>query len=155
MSKKLSAKTADKYALYQQAVQSAEQDVDFLYQTYKSIRKKKPYHLREDFCGTCLLSCYWVKLGKKFTTESYDIDPEPLSWGRENNLKPLGKAAERLQQFEEEYEGQEVPKPPHWGGYLVRPVSIEFWQGRPNRLHDRIRFRLEENYDWTVERLAP
>ena len=62
---------------------------------------------------------------------------------------------ERLQQFEEEYEGQEVPKPPHWGGYLVRPVSIEFWQGSPNRLHDRIRFRLEENYDWTVERLAP
>lgn len=62
---------------------------------------------------------------------------------------------ERLQQFEEEYEGQEVPKPPHWGGYLVRPVSIEFWQGRPNRLHDRIRFSLEENYDWTVERLAP
>jgi len=102
MNKNLSAKTADKYALYQRAVQSAEQDADFLYQTYQSIRSKKPKHLREDFCGTCLLSCYWVKLGKSFTTESYDIDPEPLAWGLENNLKPLGKVAERVHQFEED-----------------------------------------------------
>lgn len=46
-------------------------------------------------------------------------------------------------------------RPPHWGGYLVRPQSIEFWQGRPNRLHDRIRYSLQENFDWLMERLAP
>ncbi|QAA80273.1 pyridoxamine 5'-phosphate oxidase [Aequorivita sp. H23M31] len=60
----------------------------------------------------------------------------------------------KLHQLEKEYENREVPKPMEWGGYLIRPVSIEFWQGRPNRLHDRIRYTLI-NYDWVIERLAP
>jgi pyridoxamine 5'-phosphate oxidase len=60
----------------------------------------------------------------------------------------------RLKELEKEYIGKEVPKPANWGGYLVSPVSFEFWQGRPNRLHDRIRYRLNE-YDWIIERLAP
>ena len=102
MSKNLTAKTADKYALYQRAVQSEDQDVSFLFQTYKTIRKKEPKHLREDFCGTCLLSANWVKLGNDFTTESYDIDPEPLAWGLEKNLLPLGKTAERVIQYQED-----------------------------------------------------
>lgn len=102
MTAKYTAKTADKYVLYQRAVQSAEQDVEFLYSTYKNLRGKKPRHFREDFCGTCLLSGEWVKLGKKFTTESYDIDPEPLAWGKEHNLKPLGKKAQRVVQYEED-----------------------------------------------------
>lgn len=102
MGKKFSAKTADKYVLYQKAVQSAEQDVEFLFDTYKSLRGKEPRHLREDFCGTCLMSSYWVKLGKDFTTESYDIDPEPLKWGLENNIKSLGKASSRLSQYQED-----------------------------------------------------
>ena len=57
-----------------------------------------------------------------------------------------------------EYEGDEtIPRPPHWGGYVVRPTTIEFWQGRPNRLHDRLRYRRDnpESTDWTLERLAP
>jgi SAM-dependent methyltransferase len=102
MARTFTAKTADKYVLYQQAVQSADQDVLFLVDTYKTLRGKAPRHFREDFCGTCLLSAEWVKLHKKNTTESYDIDPEPLSWGRENNLKPLGKASQRVQQFQED-----------------------------------------------------
>ena len=62
---------------------------------------------------------------------------------------------EGLKALEEQYKGKEIPRPAYWGGYLVRPISIEFWQGRPNRLHDRIRFTLQEDYDWKIERLAP
>ena len=61
---------------------------------------------------------------------------------------------ENLAKLEAEYEDKDVSKPDNWGGYLVKPISIEFWQGRANRLHDRIRYTLEE-YDWVVERLAP
>lgn len=102
MTTEFTAKTADKYVLYQRAVQSAQQDADFLYDTYTAIRGISPTHFREDFCGTCLLSAYWVQKNKKCTTESYDIDPEPLQWGLENNLKPLGSAAKRVKQFEED-----------------------------------------------------
>jgi pyridoxamine 5'-phosphate oxidase len=62
---------------------------------------------------------------------------------------------QELKELEVTYKNKEVPRPSHWGGYLVRPVSIEFWQGRPNRLHDRIRFTLQEDWDWKMERLAP
>ncbi|MFX0557681.1 pyridoxamine 5'-phosphate oxidase [Maribacter sp. CXY002] len=62
---------------------------------------------------------------------------------------------ENLKKLENEYKGKEIKRPEHWGGYLVRPISIEFWQGRPNRLHDRIRYTLENDLDWIMERLAP
>jgi pyridoxamine 5'-phosphate oxidase len=51
--------------------------------------------------------------------------------------------------------GADVPKPDHWGGYRLRPNSIEFWQGRDNRLHDRMRYRIQENGAWVIERLEP
>ena len=60
-----------------------------------------------------------------------------------------------LNNLEKKYEGKEIQRPDYWGGYLVRPISIEFWQGRPNRLHDRIRYTLQEDFDWKIERLAP
>ncbi len=62
---------------------------------------------------------------------------------------------EKLAALEQEFEGKDIPRPQHWGGYIVRPVSLEFWQGRPNRLHDRIRYELQDNLDWKIERLAP
>lgn len=62
---------------------------------------------------------------------------------------------EKLSLLEKKYENQDIPRPAFWGGYLVRPVSIEFWQGRPNRLHDRIRYSLTDTYDWRIERLSP
>lgn len=61
----------------------------------------------------------------------------------------------RLRALETEYAGREIPRPDFWGGYLVRPVSMEFWQGRPNRLHDRLRFTLDDALVWHRERLAP
>tara|TARA_R110000868_G_scaffold185061_4_gene426839 strand:- start:368 stop:1012 length:645 start_codon:yes stop_codon:yes gene_type:complete len=63
----------------------------------------------------------------------------------ENNLK----------QIEVKYEGIVIPRPEHWGGYVVSPVEIEFWQGRPNRLHDRIRYSTQQDFGWKKERLSP
>lgn len=62
---------------------------------------------------------------------------------------------DRLQQLEKKYKEKEIERPENWGGYIVKPTSIEFWQGRPNRLHDRIRYTLGEDYVWKIERLAP
>jgi pyridoxamine 5'-phosphate oxidase len=60
-----------------------------------------------------------------------------------------------LSDLEIKYHGKEIPRPDFWGGFLVRPQSIEFWQGRPNRLHDRLRYELEADFNWKLERLAP
>lgn len=61
-----------------------------------------------------------------------------------------------VQSLQDEYKDAEtLPKPPHWGGYLLKPNFIEFWQGRPSRLHDRIAFELDESQNWQIKRLAP
>jgi len=63
---------------------------------------------------------------------------------------------ERHAEFDEKFTGKEVLRPPHWGGWLLVPEVFEFWQGRPNRLHDRFRYRRDdETQEWVIERLAP
>ncbi|MET8039453.1 pyridoxamine 5'-phosphate oxidase [Micromonospora sp. NPDC005215] len=63
---------------------------------------------------------------------------------------------ERYREVAERFDGEaEIPIPPHWGGFRVRPDSVEFWQGRAGRLHDRLRFRHLDEGGWIVERLAP
>lgn len=58
-------------------------------------------------------------------------------------------------ELENELKGKKLQRPSHWGGYILKPVIIEFWQGRPSRLHDRLQYSLKENGEWKIERLAP
>lgn len=61
---------------------------------------------------------------------------------------------EKQEFYEKQFEGREVPRPPHWGGYRLVPAYLEFWQGRPSRLHDRLAYTRQEG-TWTLERLSP
>jgi len=70
-------------------------------------------------------------------------------------IKSRAVLEDKLNELEERFRDKEIERPKYWGGYLVKPFSIEFWQGRPNRLHDRILDTLETNLNWKIERLAP
>lgn len=62
---------------------------------------------------------------------------------------------QRQQELTQKYADQPIPRPPHWGGFALRPDRLEFWQGRPSRLHDRLRYQRQDDRSWTLERLAP
>ena len=78
------------------------------------------------------------------------------AWASEQSRPVGGRSVleERVKALEEVYEDREIPRPPFWGGYRVEPHAIEFWQGRENRLHDRISYRRETGV-WKLERLQP
>ena len=74
----------------------------------------------------------------------------------QSTIVPGRKALEEaMKAVEQKYAGQPVPLPPYWGGYRVTPETVEFWQGRRSRLHDRLRYRRGADGSWTVERLSP
>jgi pyridoxamine 5'-phosphate oxidase len=62
---------------------------------------------------------------------------------------------DKLKQLELDSQGKEILRPEFWGGFLIKPVEVEFWQGRPNRLHDRIRYQLQADFSWKIDRLSP
>lgn len=78
------------------------------------------------------------------------------AWASEQSTVIAGRSVieERSEKYQRQF-GENIPRPDWWGGYLVRPKTIEFWQGRPGRLHDRILYSLQEDGGWKVERLAP
>jgi len=79
------------------------------------------------------------------------------AWASDQSAAIPDRAAleEKWNQIEARYAGQEVPRPPFWGGYRLRPARIEFWQGRPNRLHDRFCYTRQPDKTWRIERLSP
>ena len=79
------------------------------------------------------------------------------AWASPQSTVIAGRAVieESYRVIERKYECREVPLPPNWGGFRLAPETVEFWQGRRSRLHDRLRYRRETNGDWLVERLAP
>jgi hypothetical protein len=90
--KRSMAERADVHDLYERSVQNVEHEVEFTQATFESIRGRKAYRLREDFCGSAGVSCQWVRQGEQFQAIGVDIDPRVLDWGRRNRVSQLPKA---------------------------------------------------------------
>ncbi len=122
--------------------------------------------------GVCL-SFFWDHLeqqiiikgkAEKLTEEASDryFSSRPNgsklgAWASEQSKVVLNRETleKTLHELEKKYKNKEIPRPKYWGGYLVKPISIEFWQGRPNRMHDRILYTLQKDFSWKLERLSP
>jgi pyridoxamine 5'-phosphate oxidase len=118
------------------------------------------------------LVIYWRELDRQVRVRgaverlpAEDSDAYFASRPRDSRIaaaaSPQSRAIERAEldrrydELDAELGGAEVPRPDYWGGYLLRPDAIEFWQGRESRMHDRFRYTLEAGGGWTIERLAP
>lgn len=118
------------------------------------------------------LVIYWRELDRQVRVRgaverlpAEDSDAYFASRPRDSRIaaaaSPQSRAIERVEldrrydELDAELGGAEVPRPDYWGGYLLRPDAIEFWQGRESRMHDRFRYTVEAGGGWTIERLAP
>ncbi len=120
----------------------------------------------------CCLLFYWKELERqvringtaeritaKESIDYFDSRPEGSkigAWASPQSMVVAGKAwlKETFQYYAERFKHGQIPKPPHWGGYRVKPFRVEFWQGRPSRMHDRILYT-KDGDRWKTERLAP
>ena len=101
-----------------------------------------------------------TKVSREISQEYFNSRPEGSRLGawaspQSEVIESREWLEENERKLKEEWNGSSVTRPPHWGGYLVKPVRMEFWQGRPSRLHDRILFSLQGNGQWKIQRLAP
>ena len=100
------------------------------------------------------------KISMKESIDYYESRPEGSkigAWASPQSMVVADKAwlKERFEYYAEQFKQGKIPKPPHWGGYRVKPLKMEFWQGRPNRMHDRILYTVSDAGEWKIERLAP
>ena len=100
------------------------------------------------------------KLSKNLSDGYFETRPDGSklgAWASQQSkvVSSREELDEKLRFYEQKFQGTEIPRPPHWGGIMVKPVSIEFWQGRPNRMHDRIIYTLQPDFNWKKERLSP
>jgi pyridoxamine 5'-phosphate oxidase len=101
-----------------------------------------------------------TKLSREESEAYFKVRPRGSRLGalasRQSSVIPDRNLLEqRMRELESQFPGDEIPMPEHWGGYCLAPNQIEFWQGRPNRLHDRFRYSRGDNGGWTINRLAP
>jgi pyridoxamine 5'-phosphate oxidase len=89
-----------------------------------------------------------------FASRPYDSQLGAWASNQSEVLKNREELEERFSELEKQFAGKTVPRPEHWGGYVLAHSSIEFWQGRPSRIHDRIKYSLVNN-EWKIERLSP
>ncbi len=126
-----------------------------------------------EFNANCCLLFFWKELERqvringmaekisiKESIDYFDSRPDGSkigAWASPQSMVVAGKTwlKETFQYYTERFKHGKIPKPPHWGGYRVKPVRIEFWQGRPSRMHDRILYTQESTDKWKTERLAP
>ncbi|TWU26644.1 hypothetical protein Pla52o_04970 [Novipirellula galeiformis] len=105
------AETADKFDCYQKSVQTPEHEVEFFEHAYRDAYGKKPYTLREDFCGTFAVCCHWVQSDPKRTAVGVDLCSETLAWGREHNLASLDPAEQsRVKLIEQDVRKRNRPQ---------------------------------------------
>jgi pyridoxamine 5'-phosphate oxidase len=137
---------------------------------YTNYESRKGHELKEN-SSACLLF-YWPAVARQVRIEGTVAKVSAEESDRYFASRPLGsrigawasdqsEVVENRSELEKRFEefsrkfGDNVPRPPHWGGFRVKPTAIEFWQGRENRLHDRLRYSLQDNGSWLIERLAP
>lgn len=117
------AEQADIHELYEASVQNVEAEVEFLADTFRSIRGRTPYRFREDFCGTASLSCQWVRQGSEYTAIGVDIDSSVLEWSRNHRLTRLGpKQQARVSLIESDVLKVDAPKVD-----IVGAFNFSYW----------------------------
>ena len=141
----------------------------FVFYTNYESEKGKAITANPNVC----LSFYWaaaerqviikgtaVKIEKNLTDDYFESRPKGSQLGalasRQSSVIANREVLEtKLKSLESEYESKQITRPKFWGGFIVKPIEIEFWQGRANRLHDRIRYQLQHDFSWKIERLSP